>query len=660
MVLTEIILPNGQHYLFTYNLWGEITKVVYPTGGYECFEYAPVAGVGFLQWPYTQGNRGVVHRWLNPSGSGPELHWYYQAAANSFKLTVGTTAPDNTFTERVMSAETSPSSNPYGFSFAELGMEFEERSFVSEHGAMLRRKLTKWASSGALPGGWPGATRNPRAVRQVDILFDTGTSDALTATTSMSYDDDLNVITSNQYDYTSISQSSAATFPIESISAPSLPRRTEETTYLVNDTLNISIATREAYRSRNLLSLPTSTRVKNSVGTEVAKTKTRYDDYDDTGTSQQGVYPLINYGVFVIGWIDPGSLRGLPTTTSVWLDTTGSYLESHAQYDQFGNLIKSWDANGKLSQRNYSNTFLFAYPISSSTAVPDPDGLFGSASPLNTTADYNANTGLMTLLTDANGRSTSYAYDTINRLTTITQADGGHITYDYHDAPTDLYVRVLTEEDASRSIETRTYFDGLGRPVRGFLYEGTGSTPWLVKDTYYDNVGRVSQVSNPYRVSSAGATVPATCSACTTTGYDTLGRVITVTTPDSAHVGTSYSGSTSGTLGTTTTVTDAASRKRRSLTDSLGRIIRVDEPNKDTGDLDVGGVSTVYSYNVLSNLLRVDQDAQHRFFAYDSLGRLVRAKNPEQLSFTTDADFPYLSDSSSGMTNDQWSLGYTP
>ncbi len=172
MVLAEIILPNGQHYLFTYNLWGEITKVVYPTGGYEKFDYATVPGVGFAQWPYTLSNRGVVDRWVSPSGNGSdEQHWHYAAAASNFRLTVTTTAPDNTVTERVMSAETSQGSSNYGFSFAELGMQLEERNFVNAGGAMLRRRLTKWATSGALPGGWSGATRNPRAVKQVDIVF---------------------------------------------------------------------------------------------------------------------------------------------------------------------------------------------------------------------------------------------------------------------------------------------------------------------------------------------------------------------------------------------------------------------------------------------------------------------------------------------------------
>lgn len=332
MVLAEIILPNGQHYLFTYNVWGEITKVVYPTGGYERFDYATVTGVGFLQWPYTQANRGVVDHWLSPTGNASdEQHWHYGAAASSSGLTVTTTAPPpfNTVTERVMSAEASQGSNPYGFSLAELGMQLEERTFVSAGGPMLRRRLTKWTSSGPLPGGWNSATRNPRAVKQVSILLDTLTSNALTATTTISHDNDLNVIATNHYDFTSIPQGSGQTLGVDSITPGTLLRK-EEATFLVNDA-NLNSATRAAYRSRNLLTLPTSTRVKNSLDAELAKMKTSYDDYDETGSYQQGLYPLINYGVSVGGWTDPGSLRGLPTTSSVWLDTTSSYLQTHAQ-----------------------------------------------------------------------------------------------------------------------------------------------------------------------------------------------------------------------------------------------------------------------------------------------------------------------------------------
>jgi hypothetical protein len=38
-LLSSIVLANGLSYSFTYNNWGEMTKITYPTGGYTCYEY---------------------------------------------------------------------------------------------------------------------------------------------------------------------------------------------------------------------------------------------------------------------------------------------------------------------------------------------------------------------------------------------------------------------------------------------------------------------------------------------------------------------------------------------------------------------------------------------------------------------------------------------
>ena len=623
IVLAEITLPNGQHYLFTYNVFGEITKVVYPTGAYERFAYAAIPGASFLEMPYDQGNRGVVDRWLSPSGNGgDEVPWHYAAAKSNFVLTVSTTAPDNTVSQQLTKAETSQGYDTFGFSWAEMGLAFEDRVFAppSAGGAMLRRTLRSWTTSGPTSGGWATATRNPRVIKQVSILLDTGTGNALTSTTTMSHDADVNVIATNHYDFTSISQSSAQTLPIGSISAGSLVS-IDEATYLVNDPA-INSSTRTDYRNRNLLHLPTSTRAKNGSGTIVAQTQTNYDE--------TGSYPLLTYGG-TVAWNDPGTnVRGLPTTSGIWLNTTGIYLQAHAQYDQFGNVRNTWDAKGNLSQTTYSSSYSYAYPTTATTAVPDPTGVYGSATALITTAVYNANTGLMTSLTDANNQTTSYVYDAINRPATITRPSGGGSTsYAYGDTPGNLYVRTQTSLDASRVIETYQFYDKLGRPCRTFLNEG-GST-YLTSDTQYDSLGRSWRTSNPYRTTSL--TDPINPSGhWSTSGYDYLGRVLTLTTTDGAVVTTAYSGSTSATLGPLVTVTDQAGKKRRSLTDALGRLVRVDEPDANN-NLDSGGSPvqpTAYLYDTLGNLARVTQGGQQRFFMYDSLSRLIRARNPEQ------------------------------
>ena len=86
-----------------------------------------------------------------------------------------------------------------------------------------------------------------------------------------------------------------------------------------------------------------------------------------------------------------------------------------------------------------------------------------------------------------------------------------------------------------------------------------------------------------------------------------------------------------------TTVTDQAGKKRRSVTDGLGRLVGVDEPDA-SGSLDDTATPpqplqpTNYTYDALGNLVQVDQGTQHRYFTYDSLSRLKTAKNPEQVN----------------------------
>ena len=61
---------------------------------------------------------------------------------------------------------------------------------------------------------------------------------------------------------------------------------------------------------------------------------------------------------------------------------------------------------------------------------------------------------------------------------------------------------------------------------------------------------------------------------------------------------------------------------------------------------------TIYNYDVLDNLVKVTQGSQERFFMYDSLKRLIRARDPEQATLAT----LNLSDPLTG--NSAWSLGY--
>jgi hypothetical protein len=74
VVLSQIEFPNQTSYTFTYNVYGEIDKAVYPTGAYEKFTHSPVTEIsGNLSYQtygslYSQGNRGVILRRVSPMG----------------------------------------------------------------------------------------------------------------------------------------------------------------------------------------------------------------------------------------------------------------------------------------------------------------------------------------------------------------------------------------------------------------------------------------------------------------------------------------------------------------------------------------------------------------------------------------------------------------
>jgi len=636
VVLARVELPAApgvtpQYYEFMYNVWGEIEQMIAPGGGYERYSYAQVATLSRANPPYDQANRGVVERWVSPSGTGAEEathHWSYSITKSTGVVVATTTEPDGTRSERLIYANSF--GTQYGFETPLAGMSYDERVYNSAN-QMLRRTLTGWSTM--TPSG-STRPRDPHVTKTVGLILDTG-GNALSSTTTMAYDSDLNVTAKHSYDYSSVDQTTAQTGAIGAIPNGTLVR-TDETTYLVNDA-NISAATRDAYRARNMVGLPSSTRVKTAANTVVAQGEVKYDE---------AAYSLLpSYGA-VVGWNDPGtSVRGNVTTTRSWLDTSQSWVETHARYDQVGNLRYAWDANGKQSEVEYSSAYHYAYPTLTRSAIPDPTNNRATNTALVTTTVYDFWTGRATSMKDANGQtsglSTTFEYnDVMSRLTKVNHPDGGWTMYDYGRNGYGDYVRTRTAINATQNTDAYQYFDGLGRSVRSFGSDGSQS---ITTDTQYDAMGRVWRVSNPYLSAGAGSAVNPS-GRWTTTAYDALGRVTTVTTPDSAVVSTSYSGAQ-------VTVTDQVGKSRRSVSDALGRLTQVVE--------DPAGVAyqTSYLYDALGNLRKVDQGGQLRFFMYDSLGRLVRAKNPEQGIFTNPSNVAPLTDPLTG--NSGWSVAYS-
>jgi RHS repeat-associated protein len=156
----------------------------------------------------------------------------------------------------------------------------------------------------------------------------------------------------------------------------------------------------------------------------------------------------------------------------------------------------------------------------------------------------------------------------------------------------------------------------------------------------------VAKTSNPYRVGADGVT-PSEPVYWSKPRYDELNRVVETFAP--ALVGdpqislgiTDWGISTvQDFVGTYTIATDASGRKARSITNSLGQLIRIDEPKTVNGIVELGTLDqplqpTFYKYNPQGKMVHVQQGKtgeviQNRYFLYDFLGRLIRVKQPEQ------------------------------
>jgi RHS repeat-associated protein len=651
-VISSVWLPDGRRYQFFYNSYGELARVVLPTGG--AYEYDMVAGSGVLTFPYNgddrQIYRRVAERRIYTSGgtgstyasrmlysatqSGPNDAAPYYTNVTVDHYNAGSTqvlAREKHYFNGsgVMSMQVDDSRYDQYSAWTE-GQEYKTESIdPTGTGTTVLRRVENTFQQRAAVAWWPNAANDapPNDPRLVQTLTTLADSNQVTKQT-YAYSADLH---NNQTDVYSYNYGAGA--------PPTYPTRHTHTDYLSTNVVGGVTYNYQTDNAIHLRSLPTRSKVyavNPSTGVETLTSDATLA-YDQTAlTDDPGIVGLDS--AFTVIYRP----RGNVTRNSRWINTNNTWLNTDMQYDVAGNIIGTTDARGELTQVEYSSIYQYAYPTSIITPIPDTGNNFCSTTSLESSTSYDLSTGLVTSITDANNKVTTFEYnDGLDRLTKVVRpTGGGSTTYTYNDVVGNLWVRTQTAQSATVNIDTYQFFDGLGRPNRSFQYENSiTTTPWLTSDTQYDALGRVWRVSNTYRAVNANTAVNPS-GDWTTTQYDALGRITSVTTPDNAVVTTSYSGNQ-------VTTTDQAGRKRRSVTDALGRLTQVVE------DPDNLAYQTDYIYDALGNLRKVTQGTQLRYFMYDSLSRLIRAKNPEQNVNAALA----LTDSVTG--NASWSMSYS-
>jgi RHS repeat-associated protein len=645
-VVSQVLLPNNQSYYFKYNPHLELAEVTLPTGGK--YQYDWDAGPGTFPgaegmdgewgvpplWPtpdpsYTgamYAYRRVTQRRVLPDGSTPESIETYNVGGNSSGVIITVNHLDagrnlqaqdkHYFYGGPFGAFNAP---PTSYAPWNEAREYQTEAYDTG-GNLLRRVTNTWQQRAAVswwPPGYPDSEppNDPRIVETVTTLADANQ----VAKQTFSYDSYNNQTDIREYDF-------------GPGAPPAYPTRHTHTDYLTS-----GYDTNTNIHLRNLPSQQLVYAVNPSTGaeTQASHITFEYDLYDGSA----------NHALLVdrpgISGLDSGfttgyTTRGNVTKVSRWLDTPSSWIDTFVQYDIAGNVVKVIDGRGYATDFEFIDRYGSANgEARANTAPPELGGQTSYAFPTKVTdslgqtvyTQYDYYLGRPVDGEDHNGMVSSGFYnDALDRQTQIIRANTAsptdpnrsQTTFTYNDAS--HLITTTRDRDAfgDNWIKSEIVYDGLGRTVEARTYApgpaGCSSPCYSLVKSTFDSMGRTYQVSNPYWNHESPI--------WTTTQYDALDRVVSMTTPDGATVSTAYNGAQ-------VTVTDQAGKKRRSKTDALGRLTMVTE--------DPGGLNydTVYLYDALGNLRKVTQGAQTRWFATDSLSRLIRAKNPEQADNTS-------------------------
>lgn len=677
---SSVELPDGRTYELRYNQWGNLARVVLPTGGAIEYDYANNVTSEYINRPVTV--RRVYSDGTTNTLDGKQVYsqTFTTSPEDQTQTTVKQYAADETtilaHSKHYFKGAPGPSQGVglNSYSKWDQGREYKTETLsTSETGTpVLRRVEQTWAQSPdtGLLVWWAnglsnGPSMNPRVVETVTTLMDSSPYKVSKQTVinpvtlAVGFDQYNNQTDAWETDYVNEGSSwvwlrHSHTDYLTTNDVNGKSYNTMAGTDSVPDIAN-TIHIRRLPKEQVVYSVNPATGADSS--SAAAHTKYYYDQWTLT--------PRSNISGLDANFTASYAPRGNLTRNSSWLNdtTAGTWINTDVKYDVAGNVVESIDARNNSTLFNYEDRFgatngdvnSYSVPLELSTPTPAQSSYAFVTSVSNALghtshAKYDFYLGVPVDGQDVNGVVASGYYtnaqqqtDPLDRPFKMVTAVGTSVqsqsSFSYNDAA--RMVTVTSDRDAYNDnlLKTETFYDKLGRTTETRAYES--ATAYITSKQEYDALGRVKRSYNPYRTTSDPTY------GWTETNYDALGRFTTVKTSDNALISTVYDNNKVMT-------TDQAGRARRTITDALGRLTQVVE--------DPNGLSypTNYTYDVLGNLRKVEQGqtgqgAQYRYFMYDSLSRLLYAWNPEQgvipnLTVTGDA----LVDG-----NSQWSLKYT-
>lgn len=336
-------------------------------------------------------------------------------------------------------------------------------------------------------------------------------------------------------------------------------------------------------------------------------------------------------------------------------------------YDGSGRLSTVTDASGHMVTFGYSgsstllssvgstaqNTVTYGYTGGQLTSVtlPDPDGVGPLAPPvrhytyiggrLETIVDadnhtqvrnvYDATSGRVTQQTDANNKTTNFAWDAATQTATATDANNNVWKDVYQNNVLVKRIDATNKQtvfDHNSSLDTTAVTSPDGSSTTSMTYDSAGN---LLTATAPASLGSVQKIFT-YDAQNNVKTVTDGRNKQTVYNYDTAGNLQSVTLDGQAVAGATYNAqgqmltSTDGNLKTTTYTYDAS-----------GNVASVTAPDPD-GAGSQEAPKTTYTYDSMGNVLtRVDPlgncmgctAANYRTtYTYDAEGHLLTEADP--------------------------------
>lgn len=305
---------------------------------------------------------------------------------------------------------------------------------------------------------------------------------------------------------------------------------------------------------------------------------------------------------------ESGPNGGSRTTSLTYNTDTAKWVLHQAQNESFtgSSITRLFDANHNLTSSTVNGvaTSHTYYADGSVASTTFPRGLLHSYSsyyrgiPQTESQPEGisitrvvSNAGNITSERNARGYTTAYAYDGLNRPTSITYPANNPVSISYS----------ATSKTATRgSLVESTSYDGFGRP--------TNVTLGGIATTYqYDALGRMTFKSNPGNGSGKNYS------------YDALGRVSTITQADGTYSSYSYG---AGSVAVTDERTKTTTYAYRAYGDpNQTYLMSIAAPD--------AAANVTISRNMLDQITSVAQGGITRSYGYNSNAYLSSVTDPE-------------------------------